>query len=744
MKKLISVILTACIMASCCICSAAAATNNTKELYVSPVGSDENPGTKEAPLRTVQGAKERLKSIKNDISGAVVHFAEGTYHIDETLFFTEEDAPDVTFRGEGDVRFSGAYEIGGFTEETVNGVKAFSKQLNGTASFKSLFRGDKQLTQPRYPETGYFTVKATDPSNDLWTEKNTPWSLCLGQRSFFADKNDVKTAFTNQEDVVVRILHYWHDEMMNVTSIDRVTGRIGLSRPSTMLIRDIDRYYFENVFEALNEPGEWYLNTKTNKLFYIPYEGEQADTLTLQASSLECMININGVSGIAFEGIRFENTDWNVTDQSEGSAWWSDWRVENNIDAPQAAFDVKGMITVNYAENVSFTNCEFVNIGATAVKFVNGVKNSSVENCYFENIAATGIFAGGQNVQPGTKETTENITIRNNEIYKYGRKFFCAIGIQITFCDGAEIENNEIHDGYYTGISDGWNWGYTYQLTRNIRIKNNLIYNIGQGWLSDMGGIYTLGIQPGTVLSGNVIHNVAADPGEGGYGGWGIYLDEGSSDILVEKNLVYACGSDGYHLHYGKDNTVRNNIFALNSNSQMRTYSRGEEYFTADITGNILLTEEKAPVISHARKLSQTGVHDNFLWNLTDAGDIFFVENDDLKKAMSLTTAERKGYSLNNAITDPMFTDAKSFDFSFRENSPVLQAGFETWDYTEAGTLQGSTIGLNRAGGTTAYNDHAAPMQYSAAREKLPFISMIINNLLKLFANLKKIFVPFC
>ena len=63
------------------------------------------------------------------------------------------------------------------------------------------------------------------------------------------------------------------------------------------------------------------------------------------------------------------------------------------------------------------------------------------------------------NCLPDEPDYTSNITIKNNEIYKYGRKFYCAIGIHITYCDTAEVVNNEIHDGYYTGISCGWVWG---------------------------------------------------------------------------------------------------------------------------------------------------------------------------------------------------------------------------------------------------------------------------------------------
>lgn len=166
---------------------------------------------------------------------------------------------------------------------------------------------------------------------------------------------------------------------------------------------------------------------------------------------------------------------------------------------------------------------------------------------------------------------TENITVRDNLIDGYGRYFYSAIGILLTHARGCDVSNNEIRNGYYSAISDGWLWGYNYSVTENNRICNNLIYNIGQGWLSDMGGIYTLGRQKGTVLSGNVIHNVAADPGEGGYGGWGIYLDEGSQSILVEKNLVYDCGSQSFHQHYGEFNVIRNNIFALSKEGQIRS-----------------------------------------------------------------------------------------------------------------------------------------------------------------------------
>ena len=676
-------------------------------LYVSPDGDDAAAGTIDAPLKTVAGAKEKLKTLKSSLKDGTtvrVRLRGGVYEFDQTLDFTADDVPDVTYAAyqNEEVSFSGAKEITGFTEETVNGVRVFTKTLakDDPKGFKSLFRGGKQLTVPRWPETGYFTVNHLAQDYDIWTDETTPWDFTRGQRAFYADPADL-TEFTAPTDVQVRILHYWHDELMYLTDVDYATGLLQLSRPSSMYIRTIDRYYFENVFEAMNEPGEWYLNNETGVLYYVPEADETAESCVLRASNLECLIDIDGVDGIRFEGIRFTETDWNVPSPGE---WEGGWRAEYDIDALQAALDVKGVVTVQHAENVSFTNCEFVNLGADGVKLMNGVKHSRVENCLFRNIAATGVFVGGANCQPDEPDCTADITVINNLIDGYGKKFYCAIGVHITFCDGAEVAHNEIRDGYYTAISCGWVWGYSYHLTKNIRITDNLIYNIGQGWLSDMGGIYMLGIQPGTVLSGNVIHNVAANPGDGGYGGWGIYLDEGSSRMLVEKNLVFCCASQAYNIHYGEGNVIRNNIGALCAEGQVSTGSRNEPHATATYYDNIFLTDDGAPIYLYMQNTSHFYENGNLFWDLSRGDDLRFSVNNG-SELLTLAQAEQKGFLHNPTATDPLFADAKNYDFTLAEDSPAFRLNFQTWDYTAAGTLPGTKVGFALDGGQTAYND---------------------------------------
>jgi hypothetical protein len=238
------------------------------------------------------------------------------------------------------------------------------------------------------------------------------------------------------------------------------------------------------------------------------------------------------------------------------------------------------------ARRCRFEDCAFTDIAGYAVDILKGSRENVFSRCAMTRLGAGGVRLDGGLAGCPTVELNSGNVVKDCEIGPYGLDFRSAVGVLLKNAERTRIVHNHIHDGYYTGVSAGWIWGYYPSASRNNEISHNHIHDIGKGLLSDMGGIYTLGIQPDTVISGNVIYNVGCDEGAYGYGGWGIYLDEGSSFMTVENNLVYDCSSQTFHQHYGQDNIVRNNIFAF-ADEGIANITRIEDHTTVIFENNM-------------------------------------------------------------------------------------------------------------------------------------------------------------
>ena len=657
------------------------------DIFVAPYGDDNNSGSVDAPVATFEKAKELVKTTDTD-ELITVWFREGTYFIEDTVEFTAEDKQNVLYRSYPDekVEFTGAKAISDWSETTINGVNAFvtDVEINSEEDyFRSLFKGNRRLSRSQYPKNDVF--KIANPATDEGIPSEWNVEFFTHSLAFYAHKDNVLN-FANIGDVEVIVMHYWCDEHLPLHSVDVSTGRIETTKTTAMTLRVDDNYIFENVKEALSLPGEWYLDRTEQKLYYIPEEGDTTENTVLYAGATEQMFTFNNAENIAFQGIDFVNTDWNPVDGEFFSDIFDETHplygnIEYGGEHPQAAFEVPAAILISASEGINFTDCLFENISYTAVKFENASQNCNIRSSMFNEIGGNAIFIHGDFVVPAS---TKNINVTDCHISYYGRIFNNAIGILLTHAIDCELSNNEIHDGWYTGISVGWNWGYTDNSTNNIQIKNNLIYNIGNGWLSDMGGIYTLGIQPDTVISGNIIYNVGCDEGAYGYGGWGIYLDEGSSYMTVENNLVYDCSSQTFHQHYGKENVIRNNIFAFGGDGQF-IISRHEDHNSLTLTNNILVGDN---TVMYKNTVAEDWFVDdsNLYWDYKNGGNVYSGDSTKLRDRYTLVIMKTRGYYNNAVFEDPLFKDAANRDFTLAENSPALKTGFVPFEYN-AGTI---------------------------------------------------------
>jgi hypothetical protein len=210
-----------------------------------------------------------------------------------------------------------------------------------------------------------------------------------------------------------------------------------------------------------------------------------------------------------------------------------------------------------------------------------------------------------------------------------------------------------------------------------------------------MGGIYTLGVSPGTILRNNLIHDVDAN----NYGGWGIYNDEGSTHILVENNIVYNTKFAGYNINYAKEITVRNNIFAFGRLQQLsRNSSEPHEsvYFENNIVywkEGVLLDEDWRdkpypfyfmPGKEGVKEVSQSFTMDyNIYFNPASTPDSISFNK------LSWKQWRMSGKDVHSIFADPLFKNAAKYDFSLQDNSPAIRMGFQPIDISEVGPRSG-------------------------------------------------------
>jgi hypothetical protein len=104
--------------------------------------------------------------------------------------------------------------------------------------------------------------------------------------------------------------------------------------------------------------------------------------------------------------------------------------------------------------------------------------------------------------------------------------------------------------------------------------------------LSDGGGIYSLGLQPHSVISNNLIHDVTVNAGRAESNG--MFLDEGTKDMVVENNIIYNIAKSPLRFHRAFHNVVRNNVFVCGDGIPPIRYNSTKEDNIVKIDNTVL------------------------------------------------------------------------------------------------------------------------------------------------------------
>ncbi|MCC5939300.1 MAG: right-handed parallel beta-helix repeat-containing protein [Lunatimonas sp.] len=653
-------------------------------VYLAPHGLDSNPGTKEQPLASLTGARDAIRKL-NTTDSVLVKIAPGDYFMNTPLELTERDATPVVFEGEGgQVTFYGGIPVKGWEKVSEQLWRAaIPAQFTASFPFEQLIVNGKRAVRA---STGFFQVKTVsetvmDPGRGRMPE--------FAVQKISLNPEDAaslqKEGPENIQNAVISLYHKWDVTRKYIDHFDPDSSIVYIRGKGMQPWNQLDQltqYKIENLPSALDSPGEW-LVKKDGYVYYIPKEGEEIHSIEVFAPATDKFITIRGnklnpVKHKTFKGIRFKVAGYRLPKQGN--------------DPLQAAATEDASIMVDYADYIRFENCELAHTGLYGIWFRRQVTNSQIDQCYLHDLGAGGVKIGDFLYHEEDEDVSANNLVHNSIIRDGGQLFPSAVGVIVFHSRDNEITHNEIADFRYSGVSVGWMWGYeSTKVVTNTPDKHgipawredhfkspatgnviayNHIHHLGWGELSDMGGVYILSEAFGTHVHYNVIHHIYSAT----YGGWGLYTDEGATHVTMENNLVYACKNSGFHQHYGKENHIRNNIFAFNLKGQVQ-FTRVEDHRSFDFTNNIVYTHSGDMLLGNLKD-ADVKMENNCYWDTRTKEPLF--------QKMSFREW-KKLKDRNSLLADPGFVDAENFDFRLKSLHTARKIGFKPFDYSKAG-----------------------------------------------------------
>ena len=585
------------------------------------------------------------------------------------------------------LRFTVEYPVTNWEKVNDNLWRASISGTKGNFTFEQFYVNGKRATRARTPNKGFFQV---EHATETILHKGKGRIPEFASQKIYLNSDDVSFLQNetpdNIKNALITFYHKWDVTRKYIDHFNADSSVVytrGKGMQFWNRINGISNYYIENIPSALDTSGEWLLKND-GYVYYIPREGERIESVSAYAPVNEKFITIKGDKQNPVKNKTFKNISFKVAAYKT---------PKQGNDPMQAAARVEASIMVDYADNIVFENCELAHTGLYGIWFRRQVANSSINHCYIHDLGAGGVRIGDV-LYHGEEDVSANNVVHNSIIRDGGHLFPNAVAVIIFHARDNKITHNEIADFKYSGVSVGWMWGYAASnvvttvadkfgdliwkegkyispATGN-EIAYNHIHHLGWGELSDMGGVYIVSEAKGTHVHHNKIHHIYSDT----YGGWGLYTDEGATHVTMENNLVYACKNSGFHQHYGKENIIRNNIFAFNLKGQLQ-FTKVEKHQSFEFTNNIIYTNSGEMLLGNLKE-ANVKMGSNSYWDTRTKEPLFLDMSFNEWKNL-------KGKGKNSVLADPDFVDAENYNFRFKSLTIARKIGFEPFDYEKAG-----------------------------------------------------------
>ncbi len=557
---------------------------NAAEIWVSISGNDNNIGSKEAPLATLNMALRKARNMRrlNDPSskdGIRIVMMEGTYFLNEPIFIRPEDSGtkesptiiEAQFPGESIL--SGGFQIKGWkkSDRSINGLKPGQiwvadapKKAGHLLSYRQLWVNGKKATRAK-------STSKNEMDRILSWDKET--------ESCWIPFKDTSIKF--EPGMEMFIVQWWAIANLRIRELEirKDSARVFFHQPESRIQSEHpwpapwisknngnSAFYLTNGLSMLDEPGEWYLDRQKEKLYYYPKEDENIQSSTFMVPVLENLVEIKGtidapVQHIYIKDLSFQYSNWLRPSQQghvpiqAGMYLLDAYKLKKPGTPDKASLEnqawigrPRAAVEVNFAHHLQFKGCRFEHLSSTGLDLNRGTKNNLIQGNLFKDIGGSAINVGVFSEEAfethlpynpkDERVVCSDEVIADNLITNVTNEDWGTIGIAAGFVKNITIEHNEISDVSYSGISLGWGWTPTLSVMRNNKVLRNKIHHYAKH-LHDVAGVYTLSSQPNSQIEENYIDHVyhspyAHDPFLWLY----LYTDEGTSYFTIKNNWI--------------------------------------------------------------------------------------------------------------------------------------------------------------------------------------------------------------